>query len=288
MNNPARASRDKKNRFTPDARIPLAPPARHYLLIGDITHICAVAWLLSFALFAGTPLDMLVQLLVTGLLMWALLSGAVWIILAAILTSLAIREPRATADFVEPSAIGYALLCLGLLAYACGFRNLRREIRLWLARLLEAIIDGAAIPLETEQGNHLTLPQMTSTNSLASSLPSSLPNSLTSSLSNSTGSAATSTRLISTTLSTQSAGRLTFHLMGRAFRLLILVLLATLAFAQLPINPIRRTQWWDRSLEMDGTLGPGPTVFMLAAFGLVILSIGQWRAQTRAQAGLFV
>ncbi|MCC6511791.1 MAG: hypothetical protein IT423_22005, partial [Pirellulaceae bacterium] len=101
-------------------------------------------------------------------------------------------------------------------------------------------------------------------------------------------SAATSTRLISTTLSTQSAGRLTFHLIGRAFRLLILVLLATFAFAQLPINPIRRTQWWDRSLEMDGTLWPGPTVFMLAAFGLVILSIGQWRAQTRAQAGLFV
>lgn len=80
----------------------------------------------------------------------------------------------------------------------------------------------------------------------------------------------------------------TLSLLTRSVKLLAVVLIAMLVFANLPIFSGVREQWWERSMANERTLWPGPNIFLLALVCVVLFSQSEWRQISPAQARLYV
>lgn len=219
-------------------KVPTPPPSAAYLLLADVLQLVVAAGALSYFLFAGTLVSWWIQFLVTLLLMWVIVRGGPVILLAVLLGSLVVREPRSAIVQVNSDAVWATALCVGLIAYTAGFRALRQEIRSWLALACEALFEGTAGRLENESPSDLT--------------------------------------------------RRSLRLALRCLRLLAIVLVSLLAFANLPVTPTGWQQWWQRSQSTQWTLWPGPTILMLGVAAMVGLSLAPWYAMGRTQARLYI
>ena len=222
-----------------------------YLLAADLLHMGLAALLLNMFLFSGTEVQLLFQLLITGLIAVVMVRGGGWLVLGAVQISLFFFERRAPIVSVHSSTIFLALFCLALVAYATGFRTIRRLLREWLGRILFALA---------------AQPAVTAPKSILTELD------------------ARQEQLEHWMWMRQHS----WHLLTRFGRLLAIVLVASIAFLQLPFTLPGVRVWWNRTVAMDYMLWPGPNVFIFALVCVLVWTLGSWRRLNRDQARLYL
>ncbi len=114
-------------------------PAR-YRLMADILHMFVAAVALCMFLFVGTEVPLLFQLSIITLIMVVLLRGGAWLVLATMQISMFFYETRDSIETLELSTLMRAVFCLGMIAYAAGFKTIRRLLRDWLGLLLQMLL----------------------------------------------------------------------------------------------------------------------------------------------------
>ncbi len=105
----------------------------NYLLIADLLHMVTAGVLLNLFLFSGTEVPFAFQLVITSLIMVVTVRGGGWLVLGAMQASMFLYEPRGDIISVQLSTILFGSVCLAYVAYATGFRTIRRVLRNWLA-----------------------------------------------------------------------------------------------------------------------------------------------------------
>lgn len=241
---------DDLNAEATNAEPPHPLPAK-YLLMADILHMMVAYLLLSLFLFTGTEVPLLFQLALSAVIFVVMIRGGGWLALAAMQVSMFFYETRVDEAHLQLPTIVFAVVCLAFIAYATGFRTIRRWLREWLGRGLQELIVAPPYP-----GNRSMLTEMD----------------------------ARRERLAEW----QWLSQQTLMMLLRSARLLLIVLVASLAFLKLPFTRVGVQSWWDRSLAMDMVLWPGANVFTVAIVCLIILTIGSWRQLSVRQARLYL
>lgn len=236
---------------TDDANSLPPPLPASYLLLADVLHMLLAATLLSMFLFVGTEVPLVLQLIITGLIVVVMVRGGGWLVLGAMQVSMFFYETRANDANVHLSTIVYGGFCLAFVAYAAGFRTIRRLLREWLGRMLHELIVAPPFP-----GNRSMLTALDTRQD----------------------------RLKAWVWLRQRSG----HLLLRASRLLLIVIAASIAFVQLPFTKPGIDSWWTRSIDLDFKLWPGPNLFTLAIICLVAMTLGSWKGLGAKQARLYL
>lgn len=229
----------------------LRPVAARYLLMADLLHMFLAALVLNTFLFVGTEVPWLFQLAIIALIMIVLVRGGVWLILGAMQVSMFFYETRANGTGVSLVTLIQALICLTMIAYAAGFRTVRRLLREWLGRLFQSLFEPVAPVIAKDAWSDLE---------------------------------ARRDQLANTLWLREQLG----SLLLRSGRLLLIVVLASLAMLRLPFSRSGIADWWERTVAMDYKLWPGPTPLLLALVCLVVLAYGSWRQLNPLQARLYI
>ncbi len=79
-----------------------------------------------------------------------------------------------------------------------------------------------------------------------------------------------------------------WQLMWRCGRLVAIVVVASIAFLQLPFTVPGIRAWWERTVGMDYSLWPGPNVFTVAFLCIVAFLVGSWRRLSYHQARMYL
>ncbi len=82
--------------------------------MADLLHMLIVAMLFNTFLFAGSEVQLLFQLVITGLIMVVMVRGGGWLVLGAMQVSMFFYESRASMATIELPTIASGILCLGL------------------------------------------------------------------------------------------------------------------------------------------------------------------------------
>lgn len=233
---------------TPDMQRPIAAK---YLLMADLIHMFLAALSLNMFLFVSTEVPLLFQLAITALIMVVLLRGGAWLVLGAMQISMFFYETRVETTSVSLSTLIQAAYCLAMVAYAAGFRSIRRLLREWLGLTLQTMLTPADPPAGGNALSNLEAYQ----DQMADAV----------------------------WLREQYV-----RLLIRSARIVAIVIIASFAFVRLPFTVPGIQAWWRRTADMNFTLWPGPTAFVLALVCLVVLSYGSWRRLNRSQATLYV
>lgn len=231
--------------------VPASPVPASYLLMADLLHMLVAAMALNMFLFVGSEVQLLFQLVITGLIMVVMVRGGGWLVLGAMQVSMFFYESRVEMTPVQLSTVISGVLCLGLVAYAAGFRTIRRMLREWLARMLYALLvhppaigeRSVLTELDTRQQ------QLEDWNLLRAQ---------------------------------------SWQLLWRCGRMLAIVIVASIAFLQLPFTVPGIQAWWYRTVAMDYALWPGPNIFTVAMLCMVALIYGSWRRLNYHQARLYL
>lgn len=230
---------------------PVSAVPASYLLAADLLHMGTAALLLNMFLFVGTEVQLLLQLSITALIVVVMVRGGGWLVLGAVQISLFFYETRAPIVSVYLSTIFSALLCLAFVAYATGFRTIRRILREWLGRILFELVAGPSVNGPRNILTELDVRQEHLENWMW--------------------------------MRKQS-----WHLLTRCGRLLAIVLVASIAFLQLPFTLPGIRVWWNRTVALDYILWPGPNVFIIALVCVLVWTLGSWRRLNRDQARLYL
>ena len=231
------------------------------LVASDILQLALFGLLLNFLLFGGTDIKWLIRGAMIGLIIFTVARHNVWLLLAAIQSSLFLREPQRVAIEHGVDSLLYCLAAIGAIAYASSLLMTRRHLGYWFAQSL--------IPLGGEQLAivNSAIPNTDAPVDQKSGTPSEpqdaidfghMPN--------------------------RPAALLTF----RALMIVAAVLLSMLAFTHLPLSSDARQRWWLRSVDDGFTLWPGPTMLVLAIALVVLVWQSEWRQMTPPQARLML
>ncbi len=77
-------------------------------MAGDLIHLSSAALLLSYLLFYDVEVNLLIKLLLFAVIVWIMVRGWTWVILAAILINILVREPRFSGGMIGWDSLFYA------------------------------------------------------------------------------------------------------------------------------------------------------------------------------------
>ena len=229
----------------------LAAPNRavsaRFLLLADVIHMLVAGVALWPFLFTGTSVPVMFQLVITALIMLVMVRGGSWLVLGAMQANMLWGEARVQIQGVDLATVLTSAYCLAFVAYAAGFRTIRRWLRNWLGLILQTLFEA---PVQNRDRSLLT--ELDHRRDRLADWQSLLEQSQ--------------------------------QLLIRGARLLAVVAAASIAFVQLPIVQ----SGWNRNIDMDFQLWPGPNVFTMAILCMLIISLGSWRQLNSLQAKVYV
>lgn len=241
---------DDLNAEATNAEPPHPLPAK-YLLMADILHMMVACLLLSLFLFTGTEVPLLFQLALSAVIFVVMIRGGGWLALAAMQVSMFFYETRFDYPSMQLSTIMFSVFCLAYVAYATGFRTIRRLLRDWLGRMLHLWLDDPRPAAQRNALSELDVRQ---------------------------------DKLVDWLWLREHSGQM----LMRSGRLLLIVIVASVVFIQLPITMPGIRSWWNRTVDMNFMMWPGANVFTIAILCILAITVGAWRRLNPVQARLYL